>query len=438
MHSSNKPLVLVADDSSSARKLIAGHLATLDCRVVEAEDGKEAVKKFKKELPDLVLMDANMPMVDGYRACQEIKKTPEGKLTPVIMVTANDSPESVDQAFDAGAQEYLTKPVHWPILQHRVRLVIEGKRARDALSEQHARMDSIFNTAADAIIVIDQQGIIESLNRAARVMFGYDKGALYGKNISCLMPEPYHSAHDGYLKQYKKTGNKHIIGVGREADGQRKDGTTFPMELAVSEVRLPGRTLYTGIIRDITERKEAQRLISYQANYDALTDLPNRALFMKKLNAAVDRPIEDDNGFSLIFIDLDRFKWVNDNLGHPAGDTLLQDSSARIKACLDDSDVVARLGGDEFTAIVHHAKTTDQAIKVANKILDALNEAFPLEGKEVYISGSLGISLYPEDASDVEALLKAADEAMYCSKRAGRNGYHLHTGESEMREKKYE
>ncbi|MBF0160489.1 MAG: diguanylate cyclase [Magnetococcales bacterium] len=425
--------ILVVDDSRSLRKMIQDFLEQQGYEVITAEDGRDAVRKFREQSPDLILMDANMPVVDGFRACIEIRRSINGSDVGIIMITGQNDDESVEKAFAAGAEEYIIKPIHWVVLQQRIRLSLDNRSAQRAVAEGHARLEAIVNTAADAIIVIDQTGVIESVNLAMTRMFGYSSQEVLGRNVSMLMPSPYREAHDQHLSRYLESlqsGRPHNpMRVVRELIAERKDGRTFPIELNISDVRLKERILFTGILRDITERKEAEAKIFHQAHYDALTAIPNRAMFMTTLAYTLDQARRDNNQTALIFIDLDRFKWVNDNLGHAAGDELLKASATRIQACLRDIDTIARLGGDEFTVILPRV-TEQQAIQAARHILERLNESFLLEGQSTYISGSLGVAFFPQDADHLDGLLKCADEAMYRSKKAGRNACHIFGGDS--------
>jgi diguanylate cyclase (GGDEF)-like protein/PAS domain S-box-containing protein len=431
-----QPVILVVDDSRSARELIKNFLENDGYAVTLAADGKEAVKKFRERHHDLVLMDANMPVVDGYRACAEIRRGPHGKDVSIIMITGQNDDESVEQAFAAGAEEFVTKPIHWSVLQKRIRLSLNSRFAQEEVLEGRARMDAVFNTAADSIIVINAAGIMESVNRSVEKMFGYPEREMVGQNVAMLMPAPYRERHDGFIAAYISTGKAKVLGVPQELVAVRKNGKTFPIELTISEVKLTDRVLFTGILRDITERKEAEQKIFYQANYDALTGIANRSLFMKNLTHQLSAAASKGGKLALIFVDLDRFKWINDNLGHAAGDELLKAFSMRIQSCLREGDLAARLGGDEFTVILPNVER-QEAVELAHRILHSLNEEFQLTGRGAFISGSLGVAFYPDDAKELDALLKSADEAMYCSKRAGRNACHLATGESLILPRKY-
>jgi diguanylate cyclase (GGDEF)-like protein/PAS domain S-box-containing protein len=182
-----------------------------------------------------------------------------------------------------------------------------------------------------------------------------------------------------------------------------------------------------GNSRDITERKLAEARIWHVANYDVLTDLPNRRLFSDRLDQAIKQAMREDKRFALFSIDLDRFKTVNDNLGHGAGDILLKQAGERIKACIRDMDTVARMGGDEFTVLLTNVCNAEQVKIVAGKILHELTKPFQIKHEFIDISGSLGIALYPQDGVDSETLLGNADRALYDAKNSGRNQYKMHS-----------
>lgn len=289
-----------------------------------------------------------------------------------------------------------------------------------ALGSETARARAVMNTAAEGIITIDERGIIESFNRAAEKMFGYEPGEALGKNVRILVPEPHASAHDGYLARYRRTGEAHVIGKPRELSALRKDGTEFPIELNLTEIRFGGERYFTAIIRDVTERKQAEEEIRRLAHYDGLTGLPNRQLFYDRLVQAIALAKRNRHELALLYLDLDGFKAVNDTLGHDAGDELLKAAAGRIRHRLRESDTVARIGGDEFTVILPMIASREDVAKVAEKILGALSTSFSLSGRkeEPRVGVSIGIAVYPADARDMDALVKAADTAMYSAKQS--------------------
>lgn len=293
-----------------------------------------------------------------------------------------------------------------------------------ALASEAARAKAVLDTAAEGIVTIDRHGNVESFNRAAERMFGYAAGEVVGQNVRMLMPEPHRSAHDGYIGRYLRTGEARAIGQIRELTARRKDGSEFPVELNLTEIRVGGERLFTGILRDISERKQAQAKIEALAHYDSLTGLPNRALFYERLGQAVGLAERNRHSLALLFLDLDRFKAVNDTLGHDAGDDLLKEVAARLRSQVRGSDTAARIGGDEFLVLLSTAASREGAAVVARKIVGALCAPFHLGAQKhkALIGASIGIAIYPDDAREPDALVKAADAAMYEAKQT-RNGY---------------
>ena len=283
-------------------------------------------------------------------------------------------------------------------------------------SDQRAR--AVLDTAVDAIITIDGSGRIESVNRAAEQMFGYPASEVIGRNVSVLMPEDYAVQHDAFVGRYRRTGQPRVIGSGREVCGRRRDGSVFPAELAVSEVGA-GRSLFTGVVRDITERKQLEARLTHQALHDPLTGLANRALLVERLDVALARRSEDGRLLALLFLDLDRFKLVNDTLGHEAGDELLRQTAARLQATVRPQDVVARLGGDEFVVLCEDVEDTADARSVADRVVHALSRPLTLRDREIHVSASVGVVTDAGERSSRE-LLRDADAAMYRAKEEGR------------------
>ncbi|MEO5366687.1 MAG: EAL domain-containing protein [Magnetococcus sp. WYHC-3] len=204
-------------------------------------------------------------------------------------------------------------------------------------------------------------------------------------------------------------------------------GGELPVEVTVRLLPWEGTPVYVALLRDDSARRQVEEKIRHQANYDSLTGLPNRTLFLDRLKQELVRARRSQSRVALMFLDLDRFKWVNDTLGHAAGDQLLIQASARIQARLRQSDTVARLGGDEFTVILPDMARGPFAERVAGEILKTLAEVFILDGQEAYISGSIGVTVFPDDADNVQDLLKNADSAMYKAKSDGRNAYRFFT-----------
>ena len=295
--------------------------------------------------------------------------------------------------------------------------ITERQATEHALREAEARIRAVVDHVVDGIITIDQHGTLESFNPAAERIFGYQAAEVLGRNVKLLIPEPDRSAHDGYLANYARASQRTIVCSGREVMGLRSDGSTFPMDLAVSEYPLDGRRVFTGIVRDITERKRAEDQLTYQATHDLLTGLPNRTLLQRHMEQAIASSRDQDASFALLLLDLDRFKEINDTFGHHYGDTILQQVSPRLLGAVRESDTVARLGGDEFGICLPCADraTADQ---IAERILASLKQPILVDGLAFDASISIGIALYPEHGQDIVTLMQRADVAMYKAKRA--------------------
>jgi len=303
-------------------------------------------------------------------------------------------------------------------------------RMQKQLVGTETRIRSVMDSVVEAVITIDDHGVIESVNPAAEEAFGYAAFEMVGQNVSMLMPEPYRSHHDTYIAHYIRTGKGNVIGRrGVEMLGLRKNGNTFPLEIGLSEMRLDNRRFFVGVLRDITERKGQSAALEYQALHDALTDLPNRVLLADRLRQAILRAQRGSDQFAFLLMDLDHFKEINDTLGHQYGDLILQQVAKRVREALRESDTVARLGGDEF-AVLLATSDEDHASQVAGKLLKLLERPFVLEGQALHIGASIGISIYPIHGRDEMTLMRLADVAMYVAKRATR-GFAIYDAETD-------
>lgn len=298
---------------------------------------------------------------------------------------------------------------------------LEEAHTAHAESEQmRQQVTAIVDNVMDGIITIDQTGQVHSFNRGASKIFGYDEREVVGQNIAMLMPEPNRSKHDRYLQNYLRTGERKVIGIGREVDAMRKDGSIFPLELSVTEIK--GREpRFCGVVRDISERKARERHMFHLAHHDQLTGLPNRMLLIDRLEQLLIKAKRDKSKLSVMFIDLDEFKEINDTLGQDIGDLLLKAVTTRISDCLRASDTAARMGGDEFIVVLPSLKSEEDALLVAEKIRHSLSLPFRISGKDLTISSSIGVVLYPDHGSNDSDLIKLADHAMYQAKELGRN-----------------
>ena len=292
--------------------------------------------------------------------------------------------------------------------------------------EKELEIKAVMNSVGEGILIIDRHGVMESFNAAASAIFGYAPDEVIGTNIDRLMPDDLKVRHNAGMQRYLREGEPHIIGrQGVELTGLRKDGSTFPLELTVNEIRLAERHLFVGIVRDITERKKIEDKLVYQAQYDFLTGLPNRSLFMDRLHHALFRARRNQTGLGVMFLDLDGFKQINDTLGHHAGDELLKQFAQRIATAVRKSDTVSRLSGDEFTVLLEELGSPERdAEAVADKIIAAIQPPFLLGDQEVIVTTSIGLAFYSSGECDLDEMLRRADKAMYSAKKSGKNRWH--------------
>jgi diguanylate cyclase (GGDEF)-like protein/PAS domain S-box-containing protein len=290
-------------------------------------------------------------------------------------------------------------------------------------SEREAQMRTVIESVAEGILTFDAHGMIRDVNPAACEIFGYEARELVGQSTNILMPDEAHDATFGRLPQETPRGLGVLAGQRNvKLSGQRRDGSEFPLEMTINASTSSGKRSYVAIARDITERMEAERKLTVLGQYDSLTGLPNRSLFMDRLKSAAARMERYGAAFALMFLDVDGFKEINDTFGHRAGDDLLIQFAQRLIATVRDCDTVARLAGDEFTIILEGLSEPDSdSRRVADKIVASLAGPFVLSGCEVHVTASLGLVVQRNGGFDTAELLARADAAMYAAKRAGKN-----------------
>jgi diguanylate cyclase (GGDEF)-like protein/PAS domain S-box-containing protein len=294
--------------------------------------------------------------------------------------------------------------------------------------EQELRLAAtFFETTSEAIAVTDAHNHIIAVNPAFCWITGYSEEEVLGRDPS-LLSSGRHSA--AFYRAMWETLQR----LGRwqgEIWNRRKNGEVFPEWLSIVAIKDERGNVaqHMAVFSDITRRKQDEKKIWHQANFDALTGLPNRTLFLDRLGQAMHQAHRDKRQLALMFIDLDRFKYVNETLGHAAGDQLLREAAQRIRENVTESDTVARLGGDEFTVVLGNYNSIIDVEKRAENILNTLTQPFAVLDREAFVSGSIGITLYPDDATEMEQLLRNADSAMYRAKEAGRNNFRYFTSE---------
>jgi diguanylate cyclase (GGDEF)-like protein/PAS domain S-box-containing protein len=318
--------------------------------------------------------------------------------------------------------------------------VTERKEAEDLLQESERRFRQLFEQSVDALFLHDEEGRIVDCNKEACRSLGYARGELLELSIEevaeDVIPASEREARDD-TPWRRALRAEHPGSVSFHVNRhRRKDGTTFPVEVGIGSIEHRGRRLILASCRDITVRKELEEALSHQASHDGLTGLPNRQLFAERLAQALSRSDRRGEKIAVIFVDLDDFKAVNDSLGHRMGDRLLVAAAERLRACTRTEDTVARLGGDEFVVLLEDLSSQEEALQVANRALRAMRRTFVLDGHELSVTCSLGVTLrssagQPRDRK--RDLVDEADQAMYEAKTAGKNNVRLYRTEEEER-----
>ncbi len=422
-----QPTAVVADDDATQRLLLRASLEKAGFLVEEARNGAGAITLVQKHVPDLVVLDVMMPSVDGFTACRELRQLTITQHTPIVMVTAADDIESIEQAYDAGATDFIAKPINWTIFVQRMRYMA---RASQALAELRTSREHL----ADAQEIANL-GSWEFEPSGSRFDCSAELYRILGHRktdrpftISNFL-EYVHIEDRSHLRAALEDGVRAKRGFSFEFRVVRRDKTERTLSSHAKIVDRGGSVALRGTCLDVTELREAEARMFHLAHHDALTDLPNRVLFHDRLGQSIARADRDNVSVAVLCIDLDHFKDVNDTLGHAAGDKLLQATSRRLQEEIRASDTLARLGGDEFAIVEVGSPDQDGVNSLATRIVERLTRPFNIDGHEVLVGASVGIAMCPKHGHEAEQLLKNADIALYKAKASGRQTYcHFHEG----------
>ena len=445
-----QPRVLLVDDDEVNLMLTAIALRERGFDVVEVADGATALDRLEELAPDMIVLDALMPGMDGFATCQALRSRAGFAQTPVLMLTGLDDDASIERAYRAGATDFFVKSTQWSLLAGRLRYMLRASRTRLELerskfklarAQDLARMGSFDWRRGSAL------GTMWLSPEALRVL-GRNPGdrvdvrALLhmvgeGQRRGLLRMLAEVIAHNAVLATDVSVtlfdGRQRIIHVEAEAEFEHGHGIG-----------------YTGVFQDVTDRRVAEDRIRHLANFDALTGLPNRRQLIWRTERALEHARRLNHNAALLLIDLDRFKNVNDTLGHAAGDELLMEVARRLRSCVRHSEqvmegaleaagsrshrtleAVGRLGGDEFVALLPEVGDEGDAQRVAQRILDSLRDPIFVAGQECFVTASVGIAMFPRDGLNLVDLMRNSDVAMYAAKSAGRNAataYSPHLG----------
>ena len=435
----DKPVILIVDDQPQNIELLEAYLVSQGYEIVTAANGEEALGKLSGNQIDLLLLDVMMPGIDGFEVIRRVRQDDTHRLLPIILVTALRETKDRVKGIEAGCDDFISKPIDKAELLARVRSLLKLKAYNDLMSnyrkdlevtkisadEAREYAESIINTVREPLIALDQDLRVVKVSRSFYDVFKVKPEETMGQLIYDLgnkqwdIPKlrdlledilPKKVSFDNYEVEHDFAiiGRRIMLLNARQI--QRASGKERIILLA---------------IEDITERKQSEEKIQQMAYHDSLTGLPNRKLFSDRLGIALIHAQRNQKKVGIAMLDLDNFKDVNDTLGHDAGDILLKAAAMRLSAELRKVDTVARFGGDEFVLILPDLKVIEDAIPVAQKIVDSFRKSFLIDTNQLIVTMSIGIAVYPNDGTDEAMLLKNADIAMYQAKQAGRDRYQL-------------
>jgi len=432
--------ILLSDDDPRMLQSLSGLLGMHDYRVETALGGRQALEMLQRERYDLLLLDLAMPEVDGHEVMRVMKERNIPTMT--IVVSGNASLDGIASALRAGAYDYLKKPYVPEELLATVNNAVRKKRLEDSHKVIQVRLNRserlhrlIVNHSPDIVYILDEQGRFSFLNATVSKLLGYTPDELIGVSLLDIIEEDQQEKGRYFLEQarhpYDELRSVEVALRPKFPGRSRRhfELVVWPMLDDESPHHDGGRYHTYGTARDITERMEAEEFISFQAYHDLLTRLPNRALFKDRLGIALTQAAREGHQLAVMFIDLDRFKVINDSLGHTVGDRLLQAVSERLLNCVRKGDTLSRFGGDEFTLLLPEVRDWESAAQVAEKILASIRAPFKLDGHEIFVGASIGIAMFPSAGATMDALIKNADIAMYRVKNTGRDGFQLFTPE---------
>lgn len=411
--------ILVADDDAATRLVIVSTLEQEGFMGVEAADGIETIEKFQQGAPDMVLLDVEMPRMDGHEACAGIRRLPNGGDVPIVMVTGHNDAESINRAYELGATDFISKPIHWPLLGRRLRYILRGARNFQALGVSESKNRALLAAIPDHIYVVDESGAI-----LTKLIGGESGEDVVAGSIRDVLPP---ALSDEAIRKI------------REVNATRLPASIeYPEVGSADEARwFEARFIHhadTGvliIVRDVSERKQAEKRIHHLAYFDTLTGLPNRTFFKERCEKMLRDAASSENELAIFNIDLNRFKRINDTLGPSTGDAVLVEIAKRVAdfATTVTGDepqdrypltcCVARCGGNEFGLAISGIDQPVDTIPLAEQLRERLAAPILLNGHEFVVTPSIGVACYPDHGKAVDELFKNAESARGEAKRVG-------------------
>ncbi|PYE48835.1 EAL domain-containing protein [Paenibacillus barcinonensis] len=452
MNSEVNANILIVDETPSHILILQTILESESYTLYTARSSAEGLACVLQHDFAAILLSVEMSEMNGFEMARIIKAGDRTQHIPIIFISSSPlKQEEICHGYAIGAVDYMVKPIESLLLKAKVKKFVELfqsnqklahqakvleeksrelERINDELSavsmelrESEAMANVIFATSLDSMIITDEHRVILKINPAAQQAFMYSEEELLGKHISVLLKYEREEC-DRFWDEMGAWRFKHP----REIDAVRKDDSSFPAEVMVGTCFVQNKVILACTFRDITNKKRSEYLITHMAYHDRLTDLPNRSYFNEQMHIYMYNARQKNEPLALLYLNLDRFKYINDSLGHKIGDLLLKQIAERLKATIREEDFIACFGGDEFNIILPRTNR-EQAISVAEDILNEFRQSFFIESYELYITTSIGMSVFPYDGEEVYSLLSNASAALYRAKEQGKNSLKLyHTG----------
>lgn len=422
--------ILVIDDDSSFRTMTHSVLGGAGYSVNLAKSGAEALAWVAQNTPDLILLDAIMPDMDGFETCAELKKIPSLHNTPIIMATGLEDSESINRAFATGAAGFTLKPINYSILLNEIPFYLRNAHNAKALHESKDRLADAQRMAGVDYWRFDTKTETFSLseNLASKLGAASHSRSMPLKHFLQYVDDEEKNKVLNCINEAIKSAKSYPLNYSLNLADRSK---MVVHQIAQRSASTPD--IIIGTIQDITEQEKAQRRIWQLAHCDELTGLRSRMNFFENVNKKIIGARQNKERLALLYIDLDEFKGVNDSLGHDAGDRMLKIIAHRLDYVVQEGDLTARLSGDEFCMLVNNINEERAAKDVAVQCLNTINEPLQIGPQIIRPRCSIGIAHFPEDGDDPQSLLKAADTAMYVAKEEGKQCYAFY--EPEMTER---
>ncbi|KFE54132.1 putative bifunctional diguanylate cyclase/phosphodiesterase [Pseudomonas syringae] len=426
-----RSVLLVVDDYPENLVTMRAVLQRQDWCIVTASSGIEALSVLLEREVDLVLLDVQMPGMDGFEVARLMRGSQRTRLTPIIFLTANEqSQDAVHRGYASGAVDYLFKPFDPHVLKPKVQALLEQQQNRRTLQKLSHELEtarafnaSVLDNIDEGILVVNEAGLINFANPAICRLLGASVDELTGTSVIDYLAEPHvvEWTQSGFYRHYRSAEIYRL----HDAVLRTREGCQVPVALSCAPLPVEQKSMVFSIL-DMSVVRDLYQQLEHQAVTDALTGLLNRRGFYQAVEGMLLRNEHAGKFLVVLYLDLDGFKRVNDSLGHDAGDQVLLWVAQQLKDCMRPYDVLARMGGDEFTVVIEGLDFPEHAAKVAEKLIERVSVRRQVDGVDVTLGASIGIATYPDCGSNLDGLLRAADIAMYEAKRAGRQQYRFY------------